>query len=94
MKNCVVVAYDIVDDRRRRKIQKILEGHGRRVQYSVFECWLDKSQYRKLKKRLEKKLKEQEDSIRYYKLCTQCAKLVEVTGQGNIPKLSNDPWLF
>ena len=36
-----LVSYDISDDKRRRKVCKILEGYGYRVQYSVFECDLD-----------------------------------------------------
>lgn len=31
-----LVAYDIVDDRRRTKIAKVLESYGDRIQYSVF----------------------------------------------------------
>jgi CRISPR-associated protein Cas2 len=38
----VVVSYDISDDKRRRKVAQIMEGYGYRVQYSVFECDLDK----------------------------------------------------
>ena len=36
-----LVCYDITSDRVRNKIVKTLEGYGRRVQYSVFECDLD-----------------------------------------------------
>jgi CRISPR-associated protein Cas2 len=32
-----VVCYDVVDDRRRNRIFKLLKDYGRRVQYSVFE---------------------------------------------------------
>lgn len=31
-----LIAYDIVDDRRRARVAKCLERHGDRVQYSVF----------------------------------------------------------
>jgi CRISPR-associated protein Cas2 len=30
----VVVTYDVPDDKRRLKLAKLLEGYGRRVQYS------------------------------------------------------------
>jgi CRISPR-associated protein Cas2 len=36
----VLVVYDIADDRRRLKLANFLEGHGRRVQESVFECFI------------------------------------------------------
>jgi CRISPR-associated protein Cas2 len=35
-----VVAYDIADDGRRNRVARFLEGWGRRVQKSVFECEL------------------------------------------------------
>jgi CRISPR-associated protein Cas2 len=36
----VLVTYDISDNKRRTKLATFLEGYGRRVQKSVFECWL------------------------------------------------------
>ena len=33
-----IIAYDIPCNQRRKKISDLLEGYGRRVQYSVFEC--------------------------------------------------------
>lgn len=33
-----LIAYDIADSRRLRKIIKIMEAHGTRLQYSVFLC--------------------------------------------------------
>ncbi|OIP31774.1 MAG: CRISPR-associated endonuclease Cas2, partial [Deltaproteobacteria bacterium CG2_30_43_15] len=40
MKQYLVVAYDIADDKRRNKICDILSAYGQRVNYSVFECFL------------------------------------------------------
>lgn len=36
-----LVAYDIADDQRRRRVADLLEGKGRRLQRSVFELRLD-----------------------------------------------------
>ncbi len=36
-----LVSYDICDPKRLRRVAKILEGFGTRLQYSVFECPLD-----------------------------------------------------
>src|SRR5690606_2556717 len=36
-----VVCYDVVDDRMRNRIFKLLKDYGRRVQYSVFEVECD-----------------------------------------------------
>ncbi|NET61636.1 MAG: CRISPR-associated endonuclease Cas2 [Symploca sp. SIO2E6] len=45
-----VVAYDIPDDKRCKKVSDLLEGYGKRVQYSVFECVLSQAKYEELGK--------------------------------------------
>lgn len=49
-----IISYDIEDDRERTRVSKVLEGFGRRVQKSVFECPLTKSQKHKIEEKLEK----------------------------------------
>ena len=71
-KNFVVVAYDVSDDRRRRRIVKILEKIGVRVNYSVFECMLTDAQYEKLRADIGRKIKPREDSVVYYPICVDC----------------------
>ncbi|MGI0489366.1 CRISPR-associated endonuclease Cas2 [Pantanalinema rosaneae CENA516] len=44
-----VVTYDIPCDKRRKKVADLLEGYGRRVQYSVFECVLTAEKYGELR---------------------------------------------
>ncbi len=63
-----VMCYDIVDDKRRRKVMKKMEGYGRRVQYSVFECELSKEQLDRLERELNRLIDETEDHIRVYPL--------------------------
>jgi CRISPR-associated protein Cas2 len=63
-----VVAYDIPCDKRRKKISDLLEGYGQRVQYSVFECVLSADKYQELCRRLKKRVKLSEDSLRFYPL--------------------------
>ena len=43
-----VISYDIESDRTRRKLAKLLEGYGVRIQYSVFECNLTDKRFQKL----------------------------------------------
>ncbi|MEM1279180.1 MAG: CRISPR-associated endonuclease Cas2 [Cyanobacteria bacterium P01_H01_bin.152] len=62
----VLVVYDIPDDKRRTKLATFLEGYGRRVQYSVFECFMDLQEMKKLYEALKKKVKSEEDNIRLY----------------------------
>lgn len=63
-----VVAYDIPNDKRRKKVADLLEGYGQRVQYSVFECVLTQTKYDELRRRLKKRIKSAEDSVRFYPL--------------------------
>jgi CRISPR-associated protein Cas2 len=68
-----VVAYDISDNRRRKKIGEVLEAYGKRVNYSVFEIVLkSKSQKRELEDALLEYLKPEEDSLRVYSVCEKC----------------------
>lgn len=65
----VVICYDIVSDRRRYRVARWLEGHGERVQESVFECHLDRDRLRKVKTRLASLIDPKTDRVRYYLLC-------------------------
>lgn len=76
----VVVSYDISEDKRRSKIHKILKSYGQWMQYSVFECDLTDTQYAKLRSRLHKLIKPEQDSIRFYFLCRCCQDKVERIG--------------
>jgi CRISPR-associated protein Cas2 len=62
----VLVVYDIPDDRRRDKLATFLEGYGRRVQYSVFECFLNLAEMRQLHQKLKTLVKQEEDDVRLY----------------------------
>ncbi|MBX3001350.1 MAG: CRISPR-associated endonuclease Cas2 [Caldilineaceae bacterium] len=85
-----VIAYDIPSDRRRTKIHKILSGFGQWTQFSLFECYLTEKQYLQLRRRLEDHLSLDEDSVRFYVLCSNCAARSETLG-GALPK---EPDLF
>ena len=76
----VVVSYDISEDKRRTKIHKILKSYGQWMQYSVFECDLTDMQYARLRSRLSKLIKPDQDSIRFYFLCRCCKDKVERIG--------------
>lgn len=76
----LVVSYDIVSDRRRRKVMKALEGFGVRVQYSVFECLLTSAQITDLQRKL-KKLIEKDDSVRFYFIGAEDVKRVILLGE-------------
>ncbi len=72
MKKLYLIAYDISKDKKRNKIAKSLGALGWRVNYSVFECFLSKSQLKKLVKQTEKTINPKTDSVLIYPLCKSC----------------------
>ncbi|MGG6269693.1 CRISPR-associated endonuclease Cas2 [Leptolyngbya sp. AN03gr2] len=77
-----LVCYDVIHDRRRDRVSRLLEGYGLRVQKSVFECVLTPDQYDLLKKRLKTKryLNPEEDQIRFYPMSPRHRQLVLILG--------------
>ena len=70
----IVVAYAICSDRRRVKMEKLLKDYGQRVNYSVFECDIDKDFYPELKKRTRAIINKKEDRVLFYPVCLECQK--------------------
>jgi CRISPR-associated protein Cas2 len=85
----VIVSYDVAQDehgtRRLRKVAKICQGFGRRVQYSVFECLLDPAQWATLRACLLAAIDEEYDSLRFYFLGANWRKRVEHVGAKALP---------
>lgn len=86
MTNFYIISYDIVDTKRRNLVSKCLENYGTRVQYSVFECLIDNQRFSLLHSELDKIIKKDEDSIRFYTLCSMCEKKISIIGQGEVTK--------
>ena len=79
-----VISYDIPDDRRRGQLAKVLKGFGTRVQYSVFEAHLTRSQFKQMKQAVNGIINTNEDSVRYYALCRACTGQIEVPAVGDV----------
>jgi len=79
-----VIVYDVVEDRRRRKLAKYLESLGERVQKSVFELYLTPAELERVLKRAKRLIKLDEDSLRVYDLCAACRKKVTSLGVGQV----------
>lgn len=63
-----LVAYDIAEPKRWRRVFETCEDYGVRVQYSLFECWLDEDRFRQLWEHLVGLLDEDEDRLVAYTL--------------------------
>ena len=80
----VIVAYDVPSDRRRTRLAHALKDFGERVQSSVFECRLEVEDLDRLRARVRKLLKTEEDRLRIYCLCASCSPQVELFGAGKV----------
>jgi len=67
--------------RRLRRVAKICEGYGQRVQWSVFECSVTDIELERMKQRLLKIIDEDEDSLRFYRLTGPRGEVVDVYGR-------------
>lgn len=82
----MVVTYDVdttdsAGQKRLRKVAKICERHGMRVQNSVFEVIVDAAQLAVLKAELEKAIDLSHDSIRFYRLGNSFERRIETMGK-------------
>ena len=69
----VLVCYDVNTEtkegrRRLRRVAKVCESTGQRVQKSVFECQLDIAQFEVLERRLRVEINEKQDCLRLYRM--------------------------
>ena len=69
-----LVAYDITDDKRLRRVAQTCEDYGVRVQYSVFECHLDEDEFTDFWLKLLEVIDEREDRLVAYKIDARSAR--------------------
>lgn len=75
----ILITYDVstvekAGQRRLRRVAQACEDYGVRVQKSVFECQVGQTEWARLRDRLLREIKADEDSLRFYFL-DQTAKL-------------------
>lgn len=63
-----LIAYDIADPRRWRRIANTCDDFGVRVQYSLFECWLEEDRFQQLWDKLKHLIDPKEDRLAAYTL--------------------------
>lgn len=69
----VLVCYDVNTEtlagrRRLRRVAKVCEGTGQRVQKSVFECQVDTAQFETLERKLLEEIDAGQDCLRLYRI--------------------------
>ncbi len=75
----VLIVYDISSDRRRTRLHDTLLDFGSPVQYSVFECLVDKERLAALRRAVGRVIKPRADRVRFYFLCQRCLARTEIT---------------
>jgi CRISPR-associated protein Cas2 len=75
-----LVAYDISDNKRLARVAKICEDYGVRVQYSVFECRLEETEFEEFWLELLDRIDEREDRLVAYKIDARSAKQTLTAG--------------
>lgn len=68
MRRLYVVAYDISDPKRLRRVFQILKGYGEHLQLSVFRCDLARSQRLQLAAKLSEIIEHSEDQVMFVDL--------------------------
>lgn len=81
----ILVTYDVstqtAEGRTRlRKVAKVCQNYGVRVQNSVFECIVDATQLLMMKKELDDMINKDTDSLRFYNLGNKYKSKVEHIG--------------
>lgn len=81
----VLITYDVSTEsiqgqKRLRKVAKVCQNYGQRVQNSVFECIIDATQYATLKIELANIIDKNKDSLRFYRLGNNYKTKVEHIG--------------
>ncbi|WP_339269396.1 CRISPR-associated endonuclease Cas2 [Paenibacillus sp. FSL R5-0470] len=81
----ILITYDVsttssIGQSRLRRVAKVCQNYGQRVQNSVFECVVDPTQFAELKIKLKSIINEKEDSLRFYQLGNNHKNKVEHVG--------------
>jgi len=81
----ILIAYDVsttdrAGQRRLRQVARACKDYGVRVQKSLFECQLGRTEWAVLRRRLLKEIDPKQDSLRFYHLDEDAKNKVEHHG--------------
>jgi CRISPR-associated protein Cas2 len=68
MRSSYLICYDICDDKRLRRVFKVMRGWGDHLQYSVFECQLTSSDLVRLRSELAEVIHHTQDQVLFVNL--------------------------
>ena len=91
MRHIYLIVYDIRDPVRLRKLAKIAEDYGLRMQKSVFQAELEDAELWQMKRRMLGIIDPEEDGIKIFRLCEACEAKRTGAGIGK-PELPDRAW--
>lgn len=82
----VLITYDVdtiseTGAKRLRKVAKVCQDYGQRVQNSVFECRLTEAQFVLVKNKIENIINTELDNVRFYFLGNNWPRRIEMIGK-------------
>lgn len=82
----MLVTYDVNTasedgNKRLRRVAKVCQDYGQRVQNSVFECLVNPAEFEILKRKLKEVINEEKDSVRFYRIGKNWQIRVETMGK-------------
>lgn len=94
----VLVTYDIADTegtgaKRRKRIAKVCEKYGHRVQFSVFECRLSPTRLTRLINEVGDTIDEKVDSVTVYRFPGKIEDARQRLGRSQTHELGQ-PWML
>lgn len=75
-----LVAYDVANARRLRKVSEVCKDYGLRIEYSVFECDLEEQVFQTFWSRLLELIDPEEDRLISYRICAGCVADIRSAG--------------
>lgn len=93
-RDLTLVAYDLPDNRRRRRIARLADDVGRRVQKSVFEAWLTPAELERFIARMAREIDPAVDRIALVRCCPACQAQARTLGRAPAPTPVPDFWIL
>jgi len=84
-----MLCYDVSDPKRLRKVARLLENFGIRVQKSFFQCEMNEKKLKMIEKQMLSVINIKKDYFYIYPLCEICSKKALTDGTGSLIQIEN-----
>ncbi|MDD5028536.1 MAG: CRISPR-associated endonuclease Cas2 [Rhodoferax sp.] len=84
-----IIAYDIADPRRLRRVERALAAVGQRMHNSLFLCTLTAPELNQLQRRIAKLIQVPDDIVQYAPWCQHCHAHTQHLGTSAEPAIAS-----